>query len=67
MVTDDQLPKINRFCHLAYQNTSLLKYLSEIVESQEGVQQGVPLGPLLFCSTIQPLVVDQVTTRAKKF
>ena len=52
----DQLPDIYRFCHLAYQQTSLLKYGMETVESQEGVQQGDPLGPLLFCLAIQPLL-----------
>jgi len=31
-------------------------YGSEIVESQEGVQQGDPRGPQLFCLTIQPLL-----------
>ena len=30
---------------------------AEVVESSEGVQQGEPLGPLLFCLTIHPMVL----------
>jgi len=52
MVIADQLPEIYRFYHLAYQNTSLLKYGSEIVDPKK-VYSRVPL---LFCLTIQPLL-----------
>jgi hypothetical protein len=34
--------------HLFHENT--------IIPSQEGVQQGNPLGPLLFCLVIHPLI-----------
>jgi hypothetical protein len=52
----DKLPDIYQFCHLAYHQTSILQYGSEIVESAEGMQQGDPLGPLLFCLGIQALL-----------
>ena len=41
----------------AYEQPSLLFCGDHIVESAEGVQQGDPLGPLLFCLAIQPLVL----------
>ena len=31
---------------------------SHVILSQEGPQQGDPLGPLLFCSTIHPLITS---------
>jgi len=62
MVLADQLPDIYRFCHLAYHITSLLKYGSEIVESQ--VQQCDPLEPLLLCLTIQPLLKSPASNLA---
>ena len=45
------------FVHSAYEQPSLLFCGDHIVESAEGVQQGDPLGPLLFCLAIQPLVL----------
>ena len=50
------VPEIYNFCHSAYSGTSLLQYGEWLIESQEGVQQGDPIGPLLFCLTIQPLL-----------
>ena len=49
-------PEIYRFCHLTYSNPSFLKFGSRSILSQEGAQQGDPLGPLLFCMTIQPML-----------
>ncbi|HSN23077.1 MAG TPA: hypothetical protein VLS45_02715, partial [Methylomicrobium sp.] len=50
------LPSIYKFCCLSYQNTSYLQYDEHIISSQEGVQQSDPLGPLLFCLTVHPLL-----------
>ncbi len=42
-------PTIYSFVHLAYSSRSNLLWGDKIVKSVKGVQQGVPLGPLLFC------------------
>jgi len=52
------IPEIYRFCCLAYQNTSILQYGQRTIASEEGVQHGDPLGPLLFCLTVQPLLLS---------
>ena len=50
------IPEIYKFCHSSYWGTSLLKFNDHIIESMVGVQQGDPLGPLLFSLTIHPLL-----------
>ena len=45
-------------CHLAYGNPSVLKFGNRSVISQEGAQQGDPLGPLLFCLAIHPILTS---------
>lgn len=52
------VPDIYRFCHIAYRHTSVLIYGQHAIESQEGVQQGDPLGPLLFCLAVHPLLLS---------
>ena len=52
------IPEIYRFCYLAYHNTSILQYGQRTIASEEGVQQGDPLGPLLFCLAVQPLLLS---------
>jgi hypothetical protein len=54
----DNIPEIYKFCHLAYNATTLLKYSNRVILSQEGVQQGDPLGPLLFCLAIHPIILS---------
>ena len=52
-----RVPGIYKFCHLAYSQPSSLTYDGRTIMSQEGSQQGDPLGPVQFCTTIQPLLI----------
>ena len=56
-----RVPGIYKFCHLAYSMPSSLAYDGRTVMSMEGSQQGDPLGPALFCTTIQPLLLSLVS------
>ena len=53
----EHVPSIYQFCLSSYEKTTLLKFSSHIILSQEGSQQGDPLGPLFFCLAIHPLIV----------
>ena len=48
-------PRLFRFVHSAYSSPSTLFWGDQTIQSAEGVQQGDPLGPLLFCLTIHQL------------
>ena len=50
------LPELYANCYSAYASFSYLFHGPYTIMSQEGFQQGGPLGPLLFSSTIQPLL-----------
>ena len=50
------VPDLLPFVHASYSSPSSLFWSDKIIQSAEGVQQGDPLGPLLFCLTIHPLV-----------
>jgi hypothetical protein len=52
----NELPRLHKFCHLAYSSGSKLRFGDHTIWSLEGTQQRDPLGPLLFCLTIQPLL-----------
>ena len=49
---------IYKFCLLSYEKPSILAYARRTILSQEGPQQGDPLGPALFCNAIQPLLMS---------
>ena len=49
------VPEIAPFVHSAYGEPSTLFWGQQTLSSREGVQQGDPLGPLLFCLTIHEL------------
>ena len=50
-----RFPRLARFTTWCYQMPSSLRFGSFALESQTGVQQGNPLGPLLFAAAIHPL------------
>ena len=52
----EHIPELYSYCHLAYSKSSNLKYGEFSLQSQSGLQQGDPLGPLLFCLPIQPIL-----------
>ena len=51
-------PEIFPFVHSCYSDMSYLRFGSTDLHSLEGIQQGDPLGPLLFCLTIHSLTVQ---------
>ena len=60
----DRAPELFSYCYTAYAHPSMLFYGSDVVMSQEGTQQGDPLGPLLFSNTLQPLLQSLVSVLA---
>jgi len=54
----DRIPELFAFASSAYSVPSILFYGPFRLFSQEGTQQGDPLGPLLFCNTVQPLLLS---------
>ena len=50
------IPDLLPFVHSAYSSPSNLQWDDVQVPSAEGIQQGDPIGPLLFCITIHDLV-----------
>ena len=50
-------PSLLGYVDSAYGEVTLLKLGEFVIDSAEGIQQGDPLGPLLFCLTIQPLLL----------
>jgi hypothetical protein len=57
----EKAPGIYKFCYLYYSKPSVLVYNGHTIQSSEGSQQGDPLGALLFCCTIQQLLLSLVS------
>ena len=55
---EEFLPSLLPFLHSAYSSSSKLFREDAEVISAEGVQQGDPIGPLLFCITIHKMVLQ---------
>ena len=55
-VVREKVPELLPLVHSAYSSPSHLFIGNEIIQSLEGVQQGDPLGLLLFCLTIHSIV-----------
>jgi hypothetical protein len=47
----DELSELYAFVHICYATSSLLNFGDQLLLSDEGFQQGDPLGPLLFCAS----------------
>lgn len=57
MAVKNYLPHLRNYVELCYAQPSELYFGNEIIMSEEGAQQGDPLGSMLFCLAIQPIVV----------
>ena len=55
----EHAPTIYPFVHSVYSAPSSLFWSDRTIQSGEGMQQGDPLGPLLFCLSIQHIVTQK--------
>ena len=56
--TRELFPALARWVTWCYQKPTNLQFGDAILQSSSGVQQGDPLGPLLFSAGVQPLAAD---------
>ena len=57
LAVEELIPELHPFVHSSYCQSSSLMWENDVVLSSEGVQQGDPLGPLLFCLSIHKMCV----------
>lgn len=55
-IVKERYPTMFPYVLQCYTTKSYLCYGNHVILSEEGVQQGDPLGPLLFCLVIQPII-----------
>ena len=65
-VVGESTPDLYAFVYSAYAKPSSLFCGNSVLLSEEGVQQGDPFGPLLFCLTIHPMVM-QLRSKLRMF
>ena len=51
----EQAPELYPFAYICYENATHLIFRDVLLRSEEGAQQGDPLGPLFFCLTVKNL------------
>ncbi|XP_065315669.1 uncharacterized protein LOC135924537 [Gordionus sp. m RMFG-2023] len=54
----DNFPQYSRIVDIWYSNSTPLIFNGYVIYSEEGVQQGDPLGPILFCLAIHNMMKD---------
>ena len=55
----DKFPRLASWAYWCYEGPSSLLYdKRHVIKSASGVQQGDPLGPLLFCCALAPLIAE---------
>lgn len=54
----ESFPEFFHFVNQIYRSPKLLSFRDKILLSQRGVQQGDPLGPVLFCLALHPLITS---------
>ena len=58
LATEEIVPELLPLVHSSYGSPTLLYWGDKTVVSAEGVQQGDPLGPLLFCLSIHHMITQ---------
>jgi hypothetical protein len=53
-----EFPELARWAAFCYEGDSILWYGDAELRSEEGVQQGDPLGPFIFAAVLQPLIKE---------
>ena len=62
LAVHDRIPELYSFVHSAYSQPSNLYFGPQTRLSNEGPQQGDPIGPLLFSNALHPLLLSLVST-----